>query len=364
MVKKILLSVLVIGLVSVSAYFIVSGSTGEEEQFKTIKAEKGTIIDKALAVGQIEPKQEIAVKSKISGIVKNTYVEIGDVVQKGDPLFDVAPDPTPIEYAEAKRQVEIYEVAFNNAKREFDRSKALVDRELIAAEEHDSKKAAFDEADLRLKLAREKLELIESGRAEIADRTVDNIIKSPITGMVLSRQVEVGDPVVPLTSYQEGTELMTLALMDNLIFKGTVDEIDVGKIAPGMEAVIKVGALPKDTVRGVVERISPKAYKEQGSTVFDVEIRLTQVGTNLLRAGYSANADIIVVKKEDILVIPERLLNFNADTAFVERQDSASLVIDTSIVETGLSDGISIEIVSGVEEGDMLVERSSTGVFK
>ncbi len=364
MIKKILLIGAIIVVAGASTYFIVSGSTGEKSEFKTIKAEKGTIVDKALAVGRIEPKQEVSVKSKISGIVKKLYVEIGQEVKIGDPLMDVAPDPTPIEFAEAKKQVEIYDVAFENARREFDRATTLLERQLISVQDFDSKKAAYDEAELRKKLAEEKLDLIQSGKAEIADRTVDNTIKSPINGMVLSRLVEEGDPVVPLTSYQEGTELMTLAYMDNLIFNGTVDEIDVGKIKPGMPAEIKIGALPSDTVRGVVERISPKAYRDEGSTVFDVEIRLTDLGSSLLRAGYSANADIIIVKKEDILVIPERLVKFNADTSYVERHDSLSGLVDTVNIETGLSDGINIEVLAGLDEGAQLIERPPRGILE
>ncbi len=174
--------------------------------------------------------------------------------------------------------------------------------------------------------------------------------------MVLSRIVEEGNPVVPLTSYQAGTDLMTLAYMEDLIFKGTVDEIDVGKLATGMKAEIKVGALPKDTVRGVVARISPKAHKEEGSTVFDVEIELTDMGTRLLRAGYSANADIIITRKEDIIIIPERLITFVNDTAYVETQDSLGIISKVPI-EVGLSDGISIEVIEGLSEGQGLVER-------
>jgi len=144
--------------------------------------------------------------------------------------------------------------------------------------------------------------------------------------------------------------------MEDLIFKGTVDEIDVGKLRAGMACEIKVGALPKDTVTGTVLRISPKAHKEEGSTVFDVEIKLTNLGTSLLRAGYSANADIIITKKQDILVIPERLIEFKEDSTFVETQDSLG-IIDTIPIETGLSDGINIEVVSGLSEGDLLIER-------
>jgi len=356
MVKKILFIGFLVILVAAVLFFAVNGSAQKDDSFQTVAVEKGTIVDKALAVGQIEPKKEISVKSKISGLVQRIYVDIGDIVRIGDPLIDVEPDPTPIEYAEAKRYVEIYQVAFDNAEREINRARTLREKDLISNQDMESKQAAYDEAELRMKLAKEKLALIESGHTEIADLKVDNTIRSTVDGMVLSRLVDEGDPVVPLTSYQEGTELMTLAYMDDLIFKGTVDEIDVGKLSTNMSTVIKVGALPKDTVRGVVRKISPKARQEQGSTVFDVEITLIEMGTSLLRAGYSANADIIISKKEDILIIPERLIEFIEDTAFVETQDTLG-VVNKIPIEVGLSNGIKIEVISGLSEGDQVIER-------
>ncbi|PKK82788.1 MAG: efflux RND transporter periplasmic adaptor subunit [candidate division Zixibacteria bacterium HGW-Zixibacteria-1] len=356
MVKKILLICVIVAVIATVLFFALSGNASKTGDQKIIKVEKGTIIDKALAVGKIEPRQETSVKSKISGIVKRIFVEVGDYVKVGDPLIDVAPDPTPIEFATAKRNVEIYQVAFDNAKLEYDRFKTLLDRELISDQEYESKKATYEEARLRLQLAQEQFDLIQSGNTQIADLKVDNIIKSQVNGMVLQKLVEEGDPVVPLTSYQAGTDLMTLAYMEDLIFKGTVDEIDVGKLKLGLAAEIKVGALPKDTVMGEVLRISPKARLDQGSTVFEVEIKLTDMGTKLLRAGYSANADIIIKKKDSILVIPERLIEFVNDTAYVETHDSLG---DTNrlVIEVGLSDGINIEVLSGLTEGDMLVER-------
>jgi HlyD family secretion protein len=166
----------------------------------------------------------------------------------------------------------------------------------------------------------------------------------------------VGDPVVPLTSYQAGTELFTLANMNDLIFRGTVDEIDVGKLEEGMIADLKIGALPDDSIQGLLYRISPKAKMEDNATLFDVEIKITKTGFEMLRAGYSANADIIIQGKEDILVIPERVVEFKEDTAFVEVQQ-ADGEITKKTIETGLSDGLNLEVVEGLEEGDVLVER-------
>ena len=191
----------------------------------------------------------------------------------------------------------------------------------------------------------------------MSDGNVDNIIKSPISGTVLSRLVEEGDPVVPLTSYQAGTELMTLAKMDNLIFKGNVDEIDVGKLAEGMPAEIEIGALSsQDKVSGIVTKISPKAHKEEGSTLFEVEVQIDDVGATFLRAGYSANADVIITRKEDIVLIPERLIKTRDSLQYVEVEDSLKVITERE-VKTGLSDGVNIEISSGLDSGEVLVER-------
>ena len=356
MFKKIFLGAVAVVVIGLVLFFAIDGSAKKDDNYKTHEVTKGSIIDKALAVGKIEPKLEISVKSKIPGIVRRVFVEVGDRVKIGDPLMDVAPDPTPIEFAEAKRQVQIYQVGYDDAKREMDRAKSMLEKNLGTTQDYESRMAAYDEADLRLKLATEKLALIESGNTTIADLKVDNIIKSPISGTVLSRLVEEGDPVVPLTSYQEGTELLTLAKMDDLVFRGNVDEIDVGKLFVGMEAEIEIGAISGDKLIGVLKEISPKAHKEEGSTLFEVEITIKEMGSSVLRAGYSANADIIITKKEEIILIPERLLTMEDSVASVEVEDSLG-VVTTVEVETGLSDGMNIEIAEGLAEGDLLVER-------
>ncbi|MFH1688000.1 MAG: efflux RND transporter periplasmic adaptor subunit [bacterium] len=356
MIKKIVLIVSVVIVVCLVLFFAIDGSAKKQEATQTFAAERGTIVDKALATGQIEPRKEITVKSKIAGIVRKVYFEIGDYVRAGEPLFDIMPDPTPVEYATAKKEVQISQVSRDNAKRECDRFESLRDKQLVSFQEYEAKKAAYDEMDLRLKLAQEKLALIESGRTNVADRQVNNIIKSPISGTVLSRLVEEGDPVVPLTSYQAGTELMTLAEMEDLIFKGNVDEIDVGKLSVGLAVEIEIGAIPNNKLTGRLVRISPKAHRDQGSTLFEVEIAIDEIDSQVLRAGYSANADMIIAKAESVIVVPERLVTIKDSIASVEIQDTTGVIM-TVEVSTGLSDGINIEIKDGVQEGDLLVER-------
>jgi HlyD family secretion protein len=215
--------------------------------------------------------------------------------------------------------------------------------------------SAFSESNLRYKVAMERFELLEKGRIRMSNRDIDSIVKSPITGIVLSQSVFQGDPVVPLTNFQPGTELCSMADMANLLFKGTVDEIDVGKIMTGMAAEVQIGALPDTRISGRVERIYPKAKKEGNATLFDIEVIIDEASEVTLRAGYSATATVRIRNREQVLFIPERLVTFEDGKKFVEV--SRGETIDRLEIETGLSDGLNIEILSGLNEGDQVVER-------
>lgn len=359
MFKKIGLGMLGI-IVIAGIIFIIQNRAGHTDaSFKLVKVDRGTIIDKALAIGRIEPDNEIAIKSKISGLVKKIYVKIGDSVSVGDPLIEVAPDPTPLEYAEARRNVELTAVEYDNALLNFNRSQEMLANKHISDQEFEKARQRLDEGDLRRKLSEEKLALIESGKITIANRAVESTLRSPVSGTVLARHVNQGDPVVPLTSFQAGTALLTLASMERLLFKGTVDEIDVGKLTVGMPVDIKIGALPDSKVTGELRMISPKARKEDNTVMFDVEIHLKEIaeGTQL-RAGYSANAEIVINRKDSVLVLPERLVTFRADSAYVEIPDSAKPTEAKEIpIKTGLSDGLQVEILAGLEQGAEVIER-------
>src|SRR4029077_20898172 len=176
----------------------------------------------------------------------------------------------------------------------------------------------IQDSQIRLTLSTDKLALIEKGRIKSEHLNVESIIRAPVAGTVLELLVNEGDPVVPLTSYQAGTALTTLADMSTLVFKGTVDEIDVGKLHESMPARIKVGAIPDSAVDGRVYKIAPKSKTAEGATLFDVEIELLPTNGVTLRAGYSANADIVVREKNDVLLVPERLVTFADGKATVE----------------------------------------------
>ena len=330
------------------------GSDGSSE-ILTVEVKRDTIVRKALAVGHIEPDVEVEVKSQVAGVVGRLMVEEGDFVEAGQPLLEVRPNPTPIELADAKRQVQLREIDLTNLQRDAERKRELRDREFITQEELEAAERAFEQARVQVQMARERVALFETGRVRIDNRNIEGVIRSPIDGFVLEALVEEGDPVVPLSNFQEGTVLATMAAMDNLIFRGTVDEIDVGRLREGMPATIKIGALPEAMVEGEVYSISLKARNEDNATVFPIEIRLTEVRGAELRAGYSANADVIIERRDDVVAIPERLIEVRGDTSVV-RVLGADEVVSERVIRTGISDAVTIEVLEGLEEGERLVE--------
>lgn len=335
---------------------MVAGRKKGNADSEIVKVERRNIIDKALAVGSIEPLNEISVKSKISGVVGKLYVDVGDFVKEGDPVIEVKPDPTPLELVQAKRNVEMKGIGLETLKRELERNKELRSKNLISDYDYEVLNRAYDEAALNSKIAEEQLDLLEKGKVKIADKYIESLIKAPITGFILEKAVNVGDPVVPLTSYQAGTELLKMANMEHLIFKGTVDEIDVGKIAEGMPAELQVGALPGKAVKGRLSLISLKARKDQNTTVFPVEVVIDETGGAVLRAGFSANANVIIARKDSVLSIPERVVTFRNDSAFVQIEMSEKQTKEVHI-KTGLSDAVYIEVLSGLEEGQRVLEK-------
>jgi HlyD family secretion protein len=321
----------------------------------TIEVVRDSIVQKALAIGNIEPNVEISVKSQISGVVRELLVDDGDFVEAGAPLLEVKPNPTPIELAEASRQVELREVELENQERDLRRKRELRDKDFITQEELELSERQYEQARIQVQMARERVALMETGRVRIADRNIEGVIRSPINGFILETRVESGDPVVPLSNFQEGTVLITMAEMDDLIFRGTVDEIDVGKLEEGMPAAVKVGALPEAKVRGRVRSISLKARSEDNATVFPIEVELTDLDGAVLRAGYSANVDIIIDRRDDVLVIPERLVRVEEGVARVTVLVEPGVTEEREI-ETGLSDALRVEVVSGLEQGERVVE--------
>ena len=366
---KIILTLIIIGtIIGISAFAYSSNNSDGDEEIPHITVERGDIQDKALAVGTIEPRVEVSVKSQFSGVAKKQFADVGDFVKAGDPLLEIKPTPTPKELVDAERLIELRQIEVRNLEVEYKRQKQLFEKQLITSQDYERAERNYEEASLQVKMATESLELLRKGQISTEKGVFESVVRAPVSGFILEKMVEIGDNIVPLTSFQEGTVLMTMANMDDLIFRGTVDEIDVGRLEEGMASAIKVGALPNAKVEGVLAKIWLKAEKEENSTVFPVELEILSAAEEdhtlpesapkevVLRAGYSANAEIIIEKRDQVLLIPERVIEFLADTARVNVL-LADNSLEERIIETGLSDAINIEVVSGLDAGMKVREK-------
>jgi HlyD family secretion protein len=326
----------------------------------TVKVTRGAITEKAQAVGEIQPRLKFQVKSKIPGIVKSCFVEVGDTVKAGDPLFEIGPDPTPTERTEVARNLERAQASFERIQAKYDRYRELYPSGVISRQDLEDTKETFELARVALEQAKEQRELALRGKVESGGNPVESIIRAPADGTLLTRAVNPGEPIVPLTSYQPGTELASIADVRDLLFRGTVDEIDVDKLKLGLPVRIKVGALPTGTVAGELVRIAPQSRLKDGATVFDVEISLDPGQKAVLRAGYSCNASIVVREKQDVLLLPERVVTYDKDSgkASVEVPAGSSGSPAKKVpIEAGLSDGLQVEVVSGLHEGEAVIDR-------
>jgi HlyD family secretion protein len=353
--NKILISTIAVVGLGGTAFMVSTAGGSEDGSARTVAVERGEIVDRALAVGRIEPVVEVTVKSQLAGVVRRMFKEPGQHVRRGEPLLEIQPNPTPLEVVEARRQVEVQELELAQLERNRNRLAALEEQDYVSREEFETVDQSYNQAKLQTQIAKERLALLQEGRVEIGDEAVETVIPSPIDGFILEKMVEIGDPVVPLTTFQEGTVLMSMAEMDELIFRGTVDEIDVGRLEEGMPAEIEIGALPEAAVRGQLTKISLKGRDEDNATIFPVEIEVLPSEGTRLRAGYSANADIIIERRTDIAYIPERLVRFEDDGAWVTVWLGPEQTEERKIV-TGLSDGINVQVLEGLDEDELVLE--------
>ena len=353
---KVTIGVLAVVVIGGGATALKAAGSGKDAgDMKTVAVTRGSIVDKALAVGRIEPEVEIGVKSQISGVVQRRFADEGQFVHAGDPLLEIKPTPTPLELADARRQLQLRDVELDNLKLELDRNEKLRTQGLVSEQDYLATKQRVEQTQIQRQIAAERLSLLEEGRISSGTGRLETVIRSPINGYILEYAVEVGDPVVPISTYQEGTALIRMAEMTKLLFRGNVDEIDVGKLHEGLPVEIKIGALPDAKVSGTLTLISLKAKTEDNATRFPVEIAVTPTKGVVLRAGYSANADVIIERRDSVLTIPERLVRTEKDTSRVTvlLPDGKQ---EERIVRLGLSDAINVEVLEGLNEGDLVVE--------
>ncbi len=345
-------------IVAVVVFALLKGLAGKEEsEVRFVEVTRGTIERQAVATGTIGPEFEVEVKPQISGIVSEVFKRMGEKVKVGDPLVKVKPNPTPFNSVAAKRSVEAAKLNEERAI-EFRDRQNFISKIMSVMVGKKEMERQYEQARLGRVRAEEQLELLKEGRVVMDDEVIDSVVTSPIDGYILERRVNIGDPVDALGSRSGGTVLCVLADMDTLVFRGTVDEIDVGHLKEGMEARIQVGALPECLLKGTLDEISLKAQKRDNATVFEVRLSFERPQDVVLRAGYSATANILVQKKDNILLLPERVIKRRKTQAFVQVLKEPAGSGETRQIETGLSDGLMTEIVLGLDEGQRVLERT------
>jgi HlyD family secretion protein len=333
---------------------------------RIVTVERGTITKAVVATGEIRPLAEAEVKSRIGGVVRRFFVEEGDRVEKGRQLAEIVPTATPEELVYAREAVKTARYKLEQSRRRLVRLDSLARRGHASDVDIEEAETQLSIDEARNDAAVAELEVLEAGStghagqgsgetASTASALSDMIIASPISGIVLSRNVDEGSAVIPLSSAYGGTSLMTLADVSTMHFEGDVDESDVAKITEGMPAKIFVDAYPETVFTGVLTRIAPQGLRQEGVVNFRVEAEIDGE-TRMLRTGMSADVQLVLEERYDVLTLPEGAIIYEGDSTFVEIVDeTAESGLRRTPVEVGLSDGIKTEVIAGVDEGRSVI---------
>ncbi len=362
-VKYILIALLVIAALWAVAFFIKSNSksaiTYESQKPFISKIEK-----KSVATGKVIPEDEVAIKPQISGIIEKIYLEEGAKVAAGDLIAKIKIVPNEQALNQARGRVKNAEVSLGNTKIEYNRNKALFDKGVISSQDFNRQKLSYDQAMLELQNAQSDYQIIRKGSAG-GSSTANTNIRATISGTLLEIPVEEGDQVIQSNNFNAGTTIATIADLGRMIFEGKVDEAEVGKLKVGMPLEISLGAIEDKKFNAKLKFIAPKGIEESGTVQFKIEGDVTVEKDFLIRAGYSANASLVLEKKDDILVIMESLLQFDkkTDKPYVEIE-TGDQQFERRDVEIGISDGLNVEIISGLTEDDQVKVWNKTEPIK
>jgi HlyD family secretion protein len=360
-ILRILVGLILVVLFGWTLYFLYSKSKEKPKVFKTESPITTTIIKKTVATGAVVPRKEIAIKAKVSGIVEILYIEAGKFIKKGDPIAKVRIIPDMVSLNNAESRVNRAKIAFENAKIEYNRSKSLYDNKVIPQSEYLSVQLNYNTSVEELESAENNLQLIKEGSTKKMGSISNTVVRSTITGMVLDVPVKEGNSVIESNTFNEGTTIASVADMGEMIFEGKVDESEVGKIKTGMDLILHIGAIEGEEFKARLEYISPKGIEEEGAIQFQIKAAVIPDKDHFIRAGYSANADIVLDRRDSVLAIKESLMQTNGDTIFVEIEKTPG-IFEKKVIKTGLSDGINIEVLEGLDGKEKLKGQEVTEI--
>ncbi|MDX2412975.1 MAG: efflux RND transporter periplasmic adaptor subunit [Woeseiaceae bacterium] len=353
--KKI--SIVIVLLLFVAAFLGTIGFLYNKSQeppviFETDQPFFTDIVRKTVATGSIVPRREVALKSQVPGVVEKLYFEEGDAVSLNELVAKIRLIPDMVRLNDAEAALEAARINYEDGERELRRREELIADELISEFELNQYKLEFRRVTQQLEAAENNVELIREGSAKRSGN-VSNQVESTVEGMILDIPVKEGTFIIESNMFNEGTTIATVADMGEMIFEGRVDESEVGRIAVGMDLILSVGAIESEQFDAELEFISPKGEDDRGAVKFDIRAAITLKDSSFLRAGYSATADIVLEKRDQVMAIREGNLIFEDGRTFVDLMVGEQQ-FERREVQTGLSDGINIEILDGLSEGDKI----------
>lgn len=351
--KKIITVVIILILIASvfgTGYFLYQKSVEPPVVFETDSLFVTDIVKKTVATGSILPRREIELKSQVSGVVETLFVEAGEIVKQGQAIAKIKIIPDVVSLNNAEASVKNATINFKNREQELARQRGLFEQKVISEAEYNPYLLEYNLAQQALEAAENNLELIKEGASKKSNN-VSNIVRSTAEGMVLDVPVKEGSFVIESNTFNEGTTIAFVADMNEMIFEGKVDESEVGKLKEGMDLDLVIGALDTEKFQAKLEFISPKGIEEEGAIQFPIKAEVNLQKDAFLRAGYSANADIVLDRRDSVLAIKESNLIFEDDKTFVEIQ-TGDQQFEKREIQTGLSDGINIEVLKGLTKED------------
>ncbi len=355
-VFKILLWVVITLIFAGTFIFLYKNSQTKDVIYQTVTPKVIDIERTTVLTGKIEPRDEIAVKPQISGIITEINVEPGQMVKAGDVIARIKVIPEASQLSSAENRVNVARINLEEARQKHERNSSLYEKKVISSEEYEGTLAAYNRAREEVTSAQDAVNIVKQGVSMYNASESNTMVRATITGLVLDVPVKVGSSVIQSNTFNDGTTIATIADMNNLIFKGTVDETEVGNLAVGMPMTIEIGALSDVNPSATIEYISPKGTESNGANTFEVKAALQLPEGVQMRAGYSANATVTLNGAKSVLSVPEAIVEFSGDSTFVYcLTDSVpKQKFERKSITTGISNGIDIEVKSGIDSKTIL----------
>jgi HlyD family secretion protein len=345
----------IIALIFIGTFvFLWQKSQPKEVVYNEFTPKLDSIQKTTIITGKIEPRNEVNIKPQISGIISDLYKEAGEYVNAGDVIAKVKVVPEMGSLSSAEARVRLADINLQQAQVDYNREENLHNQKLVSDDEFDKSKQALKQAQEERKAAIDALQVVRDGVSQSNAKASSTLIRSTISGIILDIPVKVGYSVIQVNTMNEGTTIATVANMNNLIFRGNIDETEVGQLVSDMPMKITIGALQDLKFDANLEYISPKAVESNGANQFEIKaaVKLSEGGK--IRSGYSANAEIVLARADKVLSIPESAIEFSGDSTFVYiiKGEGKDKTYERKQVTTGLSDGVNIEIKKGLSTND------------